>query len=174
MIKRQPTFGDKIGQTFTILAAAGIGAGLYHILEPHRGAARRAWVRDKMFHGVRLFGRFLDKRVRDLRNRVQGEIAELRASAAEPQVDDDVLVERVRAQIGHALSHPGAVEISARQGVVTVRGPVLEGEREKLEHRLSKTRGVRDFRVEVETHPTAEGVPALQRESRSQRRTRGK
>jgi hypothetical protein len=173
MIKRQATFGDKIGQTFTFLGGVGVGAGLFFILDPQRGAARRAWVRDKMFHGIRLCGRFLDKRVRDLRNRVQGELAERRAYLAEEQVDDDVLVERARAQIGHVLSHPSAVEVSARDGVVMVRGPVLEGEREKIEHRLSETRGVRDFRVEVETHPTAEGVPALQGESRSQRRARG-
>ncbi len=174
MIKRRASFGEKIGQTFMLLAAAGVGAGLYHILEPQRGAARRAWVRDKMSRGVRSFGRFLDKQVRDLRNRAQGRVAELRASRAQQQIEDEVLVERVRAQIGHVLSHPGSVDVIARDGVVTVRGPVLEGEPEKIRERLSETRGVKEFRIEVATHPSAEGVPGLQGEPRSQRRSRGK
>ena len=171
MIRRRASVGDKIGQTFLFLGAAAIGAGLYHILDPQRGAARRAWVRDKLGCSLRATGRFFDKRVRDLRNRAQGRVAEFRASGE--QVNDDVLTERVRAQIGHVVSHPAGIEIIARDGVVTVRGSVLAGEREKIEHRLSETRGVGEFRVEVETHPTAEGVPSLQGESRSQRRARG-
>ncbi len=173
MIKRRASFGEKIGNTFMFLAAAGMGAGLYHILEPQRGAARRIWVRDKMARGVRVFGRFLDKRIRDLRNRAQGQVAELRASRAGQQVDDDLLVERVRAQLGHLLSHPGSIDVIARGGVVTVRGPVLEGEAEKIRERLSETRGVKEFRIEVASHPSAEAVPGLQGESRSQRRSRG-
>ena len=172
MIRRRASVGDRIGQVFTFLGGAALGAGLYHILDPQRGAARRAWVRDQMGHGLSSAGRFLDKRVRDLRNRAQGRVAEWRTSGE--QVNDDILVERVRAQIGHVLSHPAGIDISARDGVVTVRGPVLEGEREKVEHRLAETRGVREFRLEVESHPTAEGVSSLQGESRSQRRARGK
>ena len=171
MIRRHPTTGQRIGQTFVFLGGMGLGAGLLFILDPQLGGARRAWVRDKMGRGVHVFGRFLDRRVRDLRNRAQGRVAELRASGE--QVNDDLLVERVRAQIGHVLSHPAAIEIIASDGLVIVRGPVLEGEREKIEHRLSETRGVRDYRVDVESHPTAEGVPSLQGESRSPRRARG-
>jgi hypothetical protein len=171
MIKRHASTGERIGQTFVFLGGIGLGAGLLFILDPQAGAARRAWVRDRLGSGVRSFGRFLDKRVRDLRNRAQGRVAELRASGE--QVDDAVLVERVRAQIGHVLSHPGAIEIVASDGFVIIRGPVLEGEREKIEHRLGETRGVRDYRLDVESHPTAEGVSSLQGESRSQRRARG-
>lgn len=169
MLKRQATFGDKIGYFFTFLGAMGLGAGLAFLLEPQRGLARRVWVRDKMGRGLRLSGRFFDKRIRDLRNRVQGQVAELQASRTEPQVDNDLLIERVRAQLGHVLSHPASVDIIAHAGVVTVRGPVLEGEAEKIRERLSETRGVREFRIEVAT----EGVPGLQGEQRSQRRARG-
>jgi BON domain-containing protein len=173
MLKRRASFGERIGHFFTLLGAIGLGAGLAYILDPQQGGTRRAWVRDKMNGGLRHSGRFLDKRVRDLRNRVQGRVAEIRASATEQQIDDDVLAERVRAQLGHVLSHPGSIDIIAQNGVVTVRGPVLEGEAEKIRERLSETRGVQDFRIEVATHPSAEGIAGLQGESRSQRRARG-
>jgi hypothetical protein len=173
MLKRRASFGDKVGYFFSFLGAMGLGAGLAFILEPQRGAARRAWVRDKLGRGLRHSGRFVDKRVRDLRNRARGQVAELRASRSEQQIEDDVLRERVRAQLGHVLSHPGSIDIIAQNGVVTVRGPVLEGEAEKIRERLSETRGVRESRIEVATHPSAEGVPGLQGESRTQRRARG-
>jgi hypothetical protein len=173
MLKRRASFGERIGHLFTLIGAMGLGAGLAYILDPQQGGARRAWVRDKMNRGLRHSGRFMDKRVRDLRNRAQGRVAELRAASSERQIDDNVLVERVRAQLGHVLSHPGSIDIIAQDGVVTVRGPVLEGEAEKIRERLSETRGVREFRIEVATHPSAEGVPGLQGESRSQRRARG-
>ena len=173
MLKRQASFGERIGHFFTLLGAIGLGAGLAYILDPQQGGGRRTWVRDKMRRGVRQSGRFLDKHVRDLRNRVRGQVSEIRASATGQQIEDDILVERVRAQLGHVLSHPGSIDITAQNGVVTVRGPVLEGEPEKIRERLSETRGVQDFRIEVATHPSAEGIPGLQGESRSQRRARG-
>lgn len=173
MFKRRASFGDKIGYLFTFVSAMGLGAGLAFILDRQQGSVRRAWVRDKMNRGLRHTGRFFDKHVRDLKNRAQGRVAELRAASSERQIDDNVLAERVRAQLGHVLSHPGSIEIIAQDGVVTLRGPVLESEAEKMRERLAETRGVRELRIEVATHPSAEGVPGLQGESRSQRRARG-
>lgn len=173
MLNRRASFSERIGHLFALIGALGLGAGLAYILDPQQGGARRARLRDKMNRGLRHSGRFFDKRVRDLRNRAQGRVAELRASTREQQIDNDLLTERVRAQLGHVLSDPGSIDIIVHGGVVTVRGPVLEGEAEKIRQRLSETRGVREFRIEVATHPSAEGIPGLQGESRSQRRARG-
>jgi len=85
-------------------------------------------------------------------------------------VEDDRLVQRVRAQIGHVLSHPGALFVEARDGIVTVSGPVLAGEAEKLRQRLNETRGVRHSRVAVTEEQNPEHVPGLQGTSRGSRR----
>jgi len=68
--------------------------------------------------------------------------ARCRASAAQwddTPVDDDVLVERVRAHLGRAVSHPHAVDVGAADGVVTLRGPTAprsaDAPREREAHR---------------------------------------
>ncbi|HYG99652.1 MAG TPA: hypothetical protein VD837_11015 [Terriglobales bacterium] len=155
--------------TGVMLLGAGVGAGLMFLLDPRGGAYRRSLVRDKFVSLGKQTAWEADKRRRDVMNRMRGEFEEFRRRGQ--VVDDDTLVERARAQIGHAVSHPGSLEISAVDGCVYVRGPVLRGEAAKLEQRLRKTRGVQrsDLSGVVE-HDSAENIPGLQGESRQQRR----
>jgi hypothetical protein len=100
----------KDGNTaWAMIAGAACGGVLMYLADPNRGSSRRASVRQQMAHRVREFGCVADKGVRDLRNRAQGILAEAWSSIKTGSVSDEVLVDRVRAKIGRAVSHPGEI-----------------------------------------------------------------
>jgi hypothetical protein len=143
-----------MGHTLSLVNGMIIGAMVMYIFDEHRGAKRRAYARDKLVHAGHLLGRAISKRSRDLAHRLTGSLAELRSSIRDRAVDipDEILVQRVRSQLGHVVSHPGLLEVSAREGWVSVRGPVLRQEVDTIKKRLGKIRGVKDCHVELEPH----------------------
>lgn len=151
-------------------AGAAIGAGAMALLDPGRGARRRAWIKDKMSRGANISARVIDKKARHIRNEARGAVAEQRARMREGYVADDILEERVKAQIGHVLSHR-SVGLYVHDGHVIVEGPVLRGERQKLAGRLNATRGVQSYDLRVKEHDTDEGLPSPQGVSSFPRRS---
>ncbi len=151
------------------LLGASVGAGLMMLIDPKGGARRRSLARDQIVHFGRTVIQEVDKRGRDLIQRARGSAYEM--SHRGEHVDDDTLVERVRAQIGHVVSHPGALEMEVHSGCVVVRGPVIRGERDRILDRLNKTRGVQqcDLSAVVE-HDSASSIPGLQGQSHSRRK----
>jgi hypothetical protein len=146
------------------------GAGLMYVLDPDRGRRRRALVRDKISRGSRQVGEFADRRTRDFANRMKGAVQEGRARIRDREgVDDATLAERVRAQLGHVVSHPGSVEVLVTDGRVILRGPVLRGEIANIRERLDKTRGVSDYSIELKEYDRSSNIPGLQGESRPPR-----
>jgi hypothetical protein len=156
------------------LAGTVFGAGLMYLLDPRGGSRRRALIRDKFVRGNRMARMYGGKIARHLRSEVRGELEEHRAKLRERgvMIPDDVLVERVRSQIGHVVSHPGSIDVIAENGIIRLRGPVLRGEIDKICDRLGETRGVHDYRIELQEFESAEDIPGLQGESRSQRERR--
>lgn len=158
--------------TLVFTLGAAWGAGMMALLDPGRGAWRRSWVRDKFARFGHWAGDRANKRIRDLNYRARGSVAEIRSSIRErgSVITDEVLEERVRAQIGHVLSHPAAIDVEAHEGHVRLSGPILRGELEKVKHRLDETRGVRDYDLALTEHETDDNVPGLQGTSRWQRK----
>src|SRR5438270_13698394 len=115
-------------QGLTLLGGLGLGAGLMYLLDPDLGRRRRALLRDKLVSAASRTDDCLDTTWTDVQQRAQGLAAETAGLWTSGQADDRVVVERVRSKIGRYLSHPGAVEVSARDGRVTLRGPVLARE----------------------------------------------
>ena len=126
------------------------------------GSRRRALVRDKVVRAEHVAGRFADKTVRDMQNRAKGIVVETWARLREREVPDAVLVQRVRARLGRAVSHPHAITVAAHDGVVTLSGPILAHEVERLLNTVRSVRGVRAIENRLEPHATADGVPDLQ------------
>jgi uncharacterized membrane protein len=135
-----------------------------YLFDPDRGARRRALVRDRSVHTLHCAASLVDKAARDLGYRTQGLVAEVRGVVRHEAVTDDVLVQRVRARMGRAVSHPHAVEVSAKDARVTLRGPVLAGDVKHLLSAVELTPGVRAVVDELEVHTRDEAVPALQGE----------
>ena len=145
-----------------ILGAFGLGAAVMYFLDPGRGGRRRAIVRDKLVHGLRKTGDAAETTARDLRNRGQGLAAQVRGRFAREEVDDVVVVERVRAEMGRAVSHPSSIIATATDGRVTLSGPILTREADELLSRVRSVRGVEDVTDRLERHERSDDVPGLQ------------
>ncbi|HUA84422.1 MAG TPA: BON domain-containing protein [Bryobacteraceae bacterium] len=115
---------------------AALGAGAMYLLDPDRGRRRRSSALERSGSVLRHTGRRAAKFVRDLENRTRG-----LACSRQPEdgVNDDVLVSRVRSRLGRLAEHPHRVEVTARNGVVTLHGTVRREEYDRL---LSDVRGV--------------------------------
>jgi osmotically-inducible protein OsmY len=138
------------------------GAGIMYLLDPDRGGRRRALVRDRAARARHKLGHSLDAKARDLGNRAKGTVAGLRSRFRRESVDDATVHERVRSAIGHAVSHPSAIEASVSDGRVTLQGPVLERELDDLRRTVGQVRGVTEIVNELVVHSEPGGVPALQ------------
>lgn len=145
-----------------LLTGVGLGAGLMYFLDPGQGRRRRALVRDKLVRAARVSGDAAKATRRDLTNRASGAAALARGVLRRRPVDDQVLLERVRARLGRVVSHPRAIDVGVAEGVVTLRGPILAREGSRLLRAVERVRGVRDIVNALEEHQSAANVPSLQ------------
>jgi hypothetical protein len=83
-----------------------LGLGVAYLLDPDRGARRRAEVRDKATSAGRRLAENLDATTRDLRNRAAGTAAELRGRFRGEEVDDAIPHEPVRGG-SQVVNEPG-------------------------------------------------------------------
>lgn len=135
----------------SFLAGAAIGAGLMFLLDPDRGPRRRALARDRVASVGRQAGEDVGRKARHLRNRARGLVAGARSRMRADLEDDDVIAERVRAELGRVVAQPGAVVVAVEDGVVTLSGQVAGQEREDLIAATRWVRGVRDLEDRLET-----------------------
>src|SRR5512145_2501113 len=155
-----------------LLTGFGMGIGLMYFLDPDRGRRRRALVRDKVTHASRVSRSAVGATSRDVANRATGVAARMRRALRRDGVEDEKLVARVRASIGHVVSHPRVVEVEAYDGVVTLRGPILESEVNPLLTAVEQTPGVREVIADLDEYSTPADVPELQGDwSRTDRRS---
>jgi osmotically-inducible protein OsmY len=140
------------------------GAGLMYLFDPDRGERRRALVRDQATSARHRAARTLQARFEDARNRATGTLAEAQQRWRGEDVPDAVLAERVRARLGLVCSDPSAVEVTAHEGCVTLRGVAGRGELAAVVRAAKWTRGVRvvDDQLEVrDGDATAEPVATV-------------
>lgn len=146
-----------------VLAALGAGAGLMYLADPREGRRRRGRVRDAVTHTSHVVADAASAASRDLRNRVGGLAARtVTAVARRPAPIDDVIVARVRSHLGRLVSHPGAIAVSAKSGVVSLQGPVFEAELRQLLRGVLAVPGVIALENHLDAHHRARDVPALQ------------
>jgi uncharacterized membrane protein len=133
-----------------LLVGGALGALAMYFLDPHEGRRRRARTRDKMVHA----GKRLNEAGR----------VTARKLFEHEEVSDAVLVERVRAELGRAVSHPHAIEVAADHGHVTLSGPVLSEEVRPLLRCVRGVPGVRAVsdRLTVYEDAEAQHVSLLQ------------
>jgi hypothetical protein len=164
---RQTQKGKKRGNKamnrgLTFAAGLGVGSGLIYVLDPQLGKRRRALLRDKLLWLQRKSGNCVDVTARDLSNRASGIAANIQSRFTSEEVNDDIVVERVRANLGRIVSHPSAIEVMSQGGNVTLSGPILEEEVTDLLSCVKRIPGVKEVNNKLEVHEEAGNHPALQ------------
>lgn len=149
-------------RNWTLLSGAALGAGAMFLLDPRRGRARRARVADKAVRAARRGRRAIRATSRDLAHRTWGVAAEVRSRLRPNHPTDDVIRGRARAALGRAVSHPHAVDVTVRNGVVRLSGPVLASEVDELLSAVRSVRGVAGVEQALEVHDSPANTPALQ------------
>jgi uncharacterized membrane protein len=124
------------------LMAGALGAGLMYFLDPRAGRTRRNAVRHRIERAARLGREALALAGRGVGNRVRGWGRNAAGLLDDGSVPDEVLVEWVRAELGHLSSHPGPIDVWCEEGVVTLTGPILADERANIVRRVRRVRGV--------------------------------
>lgn len=150
-----------MNRRLSLCAALGIGSGAMYLLDPDRGKRRRALLRDKFVWATRKTGEGIETAARDLSNRAYGMAATVNSQFRTEEVSNATLVDRVRARLGRAVSHPRAIEVSANNGIVTLSGPILEDEVNGLLTCLVWVPGVEQLDNQLEVHKGASDHPAL-------------
>ncbi|HEX5387471.1 MAG TPA: BON domain-containing protein [Gemmatimonadales bacterium] len=156
-----PSIGPTSSRS-NLIAGAALGAAAMYMLDPERGRRRRSLFRDKAVRSFNKAGDAAGATGRDLRNRTRGLVAEARSKLRSDEPTDAQLAERVRAELGRAASHPGAIAVSAVDGRVTLSGEVLASEAERVETAVRKVRGVTEVNDELQVYDRAGDVPSLQ------------
>ncbi|MFL6571372.1 MAG: BON domain-containing protein [Burkholderiales bacterium] len=147
-----------------LLVGGALGALAMYFLDPHEGRRRRARTRDKMVHAGKRLNEASRVTARDTVHRARGVLATARKLFEHEEVSDAVLVERVRAGLGRAVSHPHALEVAADHGHVTLSGPVLSEEVRPLLRCVRGVPGVRAVSDQLTVYEDAEAqhVSSLQ------------
>jgi BON domain len=146
----------------TVVKATTLGVLTMYLFDPVAGGRRRALMREKLIRLGKTTNETAGVTARDLKNRTLGTLAESRAALFEDAVDDSVLVERVRSKLGFLVPHPSSIDVETREGVVTLRGPVLSDKVQQLIAGVAAVRGVRDVENRLDVHETSDNVPGLQ------------
>jgi hypothetical protein len=145
-----------------LAACFALGMSLMYFADPERGARRRAGARGRIARSARRTSDSVGGVTRDVAHRMSGLVARLRAGRNHRPVDDRILTERVRAQLGRHVSHPHAISVAAADGLVTLRGSILRAEVRELLKAVEHVRGVSRVVNGLDEYNDAAGVPALQ------------
>lgn len=124
-----------------LVGGVGLGAALMYLFDPDRGSRRRALIRDKVESAANKTGDYAGKMSRDLRNRAYGVVSEAKSIFRIAPVTDEVLVNRVRSKLGHHSAQ--AIDVSAQDGSVTLRGSLAAKEVSDVLRAVQSVHGVK-------------------------------
>lgn len=151
-----------MNEKLTSTAAAIGGAALMYMFDPTFGKRRRAELRDKAARLSSISVKTAGVTSRDAINRLRGVWAETTQPFRTREVSDEVLIQRVRSAMGRVVSHPASIDVTTREGHVTLSGAVLQHEYDRLMNHVRKVRGVKSVEDELDVYKESEGVSALQ------------
>jgi hypothetical protein len=121
---------------------------LFDPFDPYKGSARRSRVGAQGRHLIALARNAGKSRpVRQLAALIPGltssAIAYIRGRLNPEPITDDVLVARVRSKLGHVSPHCGEIDVTAKDGVITLSGSLPRIERKELVEATSSVQGVK-------------------------------
>ncbi len=144
-----------------LLLGFGLGVAATLILGPRRARGRSVF-RDRPVNDGSGARPAANATLYDFADRPYGAVALARGQWSLEHVEDDRLVERVRAVLGRCCSHPRVIEVEASDGEITLRGPVIAIEHQAVLSAAAGVRGVDSVIDELEPHESARSFPPLQ------------
>ncbi len=141
----RPRVAESGGAALGLLLGLGAGVALMFFLDPAAGRRRRAAVQEKSTHYARHAAHTRDALARRVLGHIRGAIAMIRHEVEPDQpVEDAILLERVRAAMGHVVPDPRGVDIRVRCGTVILKGPASHQQIPELVACAGRVRGVRE------------------------------
>lgn len=130
------------GEKRALFVGLGVGAALMYLLDPDRGTRRRHLAAAQTRKALRRGGRELHDVAEDVKNHTRGKLVEARKRMRDEFVDDAVLVERVRAELGHKVEQARNIQVTAENGNVILSGTASTAEIERAAEVACHVRGV--------------------------------
>jgi len=151
-----------MNRTAIALTGVALGAGTMYLLDPAGGRRRRARLGETVTHASHRARVVAGSTARDARHRITGVVARTigRVAPGDPP-SDDILAARVRARLGHLVSHPGAIDVVAAAGTITLTGAVFTAEVDRLIAGVTDVAGVTAVDNRLEPHADAAHVSSL-------------
>jgi len=145
----------RIGEDLLALTAGvGLGAGLMYLCDPDRGRSRRSQLMGEATGILHRGEDTLEKRGKDLLNRVHGLAVKVAEEIApEEQPTDEVLTERIRSRMGHIVANPHEVQVRVENGVATLEGKLAHSERRRLTDEVRAMHGVKRLSAHLGSRP---------------------
>ena len=142
----------------------GIGLGIVttYLLDPDRGGRRRALIRDQVIHQSLRKREAVNVMLRDLANRSQGLRHRVQQRFDHSEVSDEIVLQRVRAELGRHVSHFHALTVSCENGCIKLEGPVLASEIQDCVWHARMVPGVKHVINAMTAHASKENIPELQ------------
>lgn len=140
----------------TLLLGVALGAGLTYFLDRDTGSRRRALARDKVVRAGHELEEAAVANARHARNRAAGLLHEARAGLTERHVDDRIVEERVRSEIGRKVAGSPDLDIVAQNGRVTLSGSVPADSVQDVVRVVKSVRGVNAVENQLNSDTRAE------------------
>lgn len=144
------------------IEGVGLGVLATYLFDPDRGGRRRAIIRDKFVHQSVSKRDALHIMLRDFANRSRGLSRRVQRRLDRSSVGDEILIERVRAEMGRHVSHFHAIDIQCDNGTVRLSGPILASEIQDCIWHARMVPGVKHVVNALESHASSENIPQLQ------------
>ncbi|MCC6367540.1 MAG: BON domain-containing protein [Bryobacterales bacterium] len=143
-----------VGVLLSGAAGVGIGALGMYLFDPDRGKRRRTLVRDKAVKAYKETVETVAKTEEDLINRAKGLAAEVKSTIAHEEVEDSVLLARIRSRMGHLVKNPQTVNVAVKEGKVSLEGKLSHAEYHALMASIRHTPGVKGLVNQLQFTPT--------------------
>lgn len=162
LVERRARNARSRNMSLGMLTGMSAGAALMYIFDPQQGGHRRALARDKLAHGAHVARERSRSAWHDACQRSAGLWHEGRRVLRREPISDETLAQRTRAELRRYTHYAHAIDVAVQDGHVTLNGPVLERDVNRVLRSIRRLRGVHGIDDRLIVHSDAGAVPALQ------------
>lgn len=144
------------------IGGAALGAVATYFFDPVRGHRRRVVLHDKLFSKVNDFKHNSKIFLKNFKSKIFGSVAKVQSKLHSKEQNDETLNQRVRSAFGRQVRHAKAIQTSVTYGIVTLSGPILADEVDKLIKCVKAIPGVQQVVNHLDIYKNAQNISALQ------------